>query len=153
MGNKYFQYAATVALNHEKVESHLGGVSSINSFLDKFNGEGINYPSKIYDLKRFEKNNPIIALNILYTKEKELCPVYISNINSNCEKQIILLIIPNNEKGDYILAVKRLSTLLRGITSKHHGDFYYLNCPHFFRTENKLKFHEKYVKIRVFVEL
>ena len=101
----------------------------------------------------FEKNNPIIALNILYTKEKKLCPVYISNINSNCEKQIILLIIPNNEKGDYILAVKRLSTLLRGITSKHHGDFYYLNCPHFFRTENKLKFHEKYVEIRVFVEL
>ena len=101
----------------------------------------------------FEKNNPIIALNILNTKKKKLCPVYISNINSNCEKQIIPLIIRNNEKGDYILAVKRLSILLRGITSKHHGDFYYLNCPHFFRTENKLKFHEKYVKIRVFVEL
>ena len=148
MGNKYFQYAATVTLNHGKIESHLEGVSSINSFLDKFNWEGINYPSKIYDLETFEKNNPIIALNILYTKEKELCPVYISNIN--CEKQIILLIIPNNEKGDCILAVKRLSTLLRGITSKHHGDFYCLNCPHSFRTENKLKSHERICKNKGF---
>ena len=43
----------------------------------------------------FEKNNPIIVLNILHTKEKEICPAYISKINSNCEKQIILLMIPN----------------------------------------------------------
>ena len=38
----------------------------------------------------FEKNNPTIALNILCIKEKEICPAYISKINSNCEKQIIL---------------------------------------------------------------
>ena len=46
----------------------------------------------------FEKNNPTIALNILYIKEKETCPAYISKINSNCEKQIILLMILNEEK-------------------------------------------------------
>ena len=52
--------------------------------------------------------------------------------------------IPNEEKEVWhYLAVKKLSTLLRGITSKHHGDFYCLNCPHSFRTENKLKSHEK----------
>ena len=38
---------------------------------------------------------------------------------------------------------KKLSALLRGITSKHHGDFYCLNYLHSFRTENKLKSHEK----------
>ena len=27
-----------------------------------------------------------------------MCPAYISKINSNCEKQIILLITPNEEK-------------------------------------------------------
>ena len=46
--------------------------------------------------------------------------------------------IPNEEKeGWHYLTVKKLSTLLRGITSKHHGDFFY----------------EKYVKIKFFVEL
>ena len=47
------------------------------------------------DWKTFEKNNPTIALNILYTKAKEICPAYISKITSNYEKQIILLTIPN----------------------------------------------------------
>ena len=49
--------------------------------------------------KRWRKNNPAIALNILYTKENKKCPVYISKINLNCEKQIILLIISNERKS------------------------------------------------------
>ena len=31
----------------------------------------------------------------------------------------------------------------RGITSKHHGDFYTLNQPHSFETENKCESHKK----------
>ena len=46
----------------------------------------------------FEKNNPAISLNILCTKEKEICPAYISKINSNCEIQIILLMIQTKKK-------------------------------------------------------
>ena len=45
--------------------------------------------------KAFEINNPTITLNILYTKEMKICPAYISKTNPNCEKQIILLIIPH----------------------------------------------------------
>ena len=88
-----------------------------------------SYISKIDDWKTFEKNNSAIALNILYIKEKDICPAYISKNDWNCGKQIILLIISNEEeKGWYYLAVKKLSTLLRGITSRHHGDFYCFKC-------------------------
>ena len=41
----------------------------------------------------------------------------------------------------HYLAVKKLSALLRGITSEHDGDFCCLNCFHSYRTENKLKKH------------
>ena len=62
--------------------------------------------------------------------------------------------IPNKEKESWhYLAVKKLTTSLKGITSKHYGDFYCLNCFHFFRTENKLKSHEKLCKNKDFVEL
>ena len=48
--------------------------------------------------------------------------------NINREKQVILLMISKEDKQRWHYpAIKKLFALLRGITSKHHGDFYYLN--------------------------
>ena len=60
--------------------------------------------------------------------------------------------IPNEGKeGWHYLAVKKiLSALLHRMTSKNKGDFYCLNCLHSFRTNNKLKFHEKVCKNKDF---
>ena len=120
--------------------------------MNKYNWKGTNYPKKIDDWKTFEKNNPANALNILYIKEKEISVAYISKHNSTHEKQIILLMIPNEKiKGRWhYLAVKKLSALLHRITSKNKGDFYCLNCLHSFRTENQLKSHEKVCKNKDF---
>ena len=46
-----------------------------------------------------------------------------------------------------------MSTLLRGITSKHHGNVHCLNCICSFRTENKLRSHEKVRKNKDFLEM
>ena len=43
----------------------------------------------------------------------------------------------------YYLAVKRISGLLRGITSRHNGDFYCLNCFHSYTTEEKFREHKR----------
>ena len=44
----------------------------------------------------------------------EICLVYISKMNSNCKKQIILLMIPNEEKESWhYLEVKRLCIIER----------------------------------------
>ena len=50
--------------------------------------------------------------------------------------------IPKKEEWHY-LAVKNLSALLIGITSKDKGDFHCLNFPHYFRTKGKLESHKK----------
>ena len=50
--------------------------------------------------------------------------------------------IPNEEEW-HDFAVKELSALLRRITSKHHGDFYCLNCLYSFSTKTKLEWHKK----------
>ena len=44
-----------------------------------------------------------------------------------------------NGKKWYYLAVKGLSALLRGTTSKHYGDFYWLNCFHSYSAKGKPK--------------
>ena len=50
--------------------------------------------------KRFRKINLTTFLNILYIKEKELYPPYISKHNLTCEKQIVFLMIPIRYKKD-----------------------------------------------------
>ena len=49
------------------------------------------------------------------------------NHNLKRENQVIRLMITDGKKLHY-LAAKKLSALLRGITSKHEGDFCCLNC-------------------------
>ena len=109
--HKCVQYTTTVALNYEKIKCNLERASNIKPFLNKYIWEGINYQSKLYAWKRFKKEPPTIAPNVLYIKEKEILPVYISN--HNFKIQIILLIISNKgNKGWHYLAVKKLSILL-----------------------------------------
>ena len=67
---------------------------------------------------------------------------YKSKYNLNRESLAILLMITDGEKWHY-LALKSLSALFRGITSKHEGDFYCLNCFQSYATENNLKKHKK----------
>ena len=89
------------------------------------------------------KNNVTIALNVLYAEKEKIYPAYVSKHNSNREKQVTLLMISNGEKQWHYLALKKLSALLRGITSKNNSEFYCLNCLHSFRTKNKLQLHKK----------
>ena len=56
---------------------------------------GTNFPSEKGDRKKFEKNNVTIALSVLHLKKEKIYPPYVSKNNSNCEKQVILSMIPN----------------------------------------------------------
>ena len=67
--NKYFQYPATGAINHEKIEKNSQRISKIQPFIKNYNWKGINNPSGKDDSKNIEKNNPIIALNVLHVKK------------------------------------------------------------------------------------
>ena len=125
---KCFQYAVTVALNHEQITVHPEKTSNITLFIDQYNWKKINFPSKKKDGNEFEKNYETIALNILnvlYNTE-EIRHAYKSKHNLNHENKVILSIITDGKKCHY-LAVKKLSALLRRITSNNNGGFYCLN--------------------------
>ena len=71
---------------------------------------------------------------------KEIRHAYKSKHNLKRENQVILLMITDGEKWHY-LAVTKLFPLFRKIAN-HKEDFYFLNCFHSYRTENKLKKHK-----------
>ena len=62
---KCFQYAVTLALNLDEINSHPERISKIKPFIDQYNWKEIDFPSTSKDWKEFELNNEI-ALNILY---------------------------------------------------------------------------------------
>ena len=81
------------------------------------------------------------------------------NITQIVKNKLFFLIILNGKKvklspkdNGMILQQKKLSALLRGITSKHYGDFYCLNCLYSFITKNKLESHKKDTKILKFYQ-
>ena len=46
-------------------------------------------------MEKIEKNNVTIAVNVWYAEKEKIYPAYVSKNNSNHEKQVILLMIPN----------------------------------------------------------
>ena len=58
----------TVALNHEEIKKHLQRITKIKLFINKYNWEGISFPSG-KDWNKFEKNNLTVALSVLYAKK------------------------------------------------------------------------------------
>ena len=141
--DKCFQYALTVALNCEQIKKYPQKLSNIKPFIDKYNWKERTVTSYKKDWKKFELNNKSIALNILYVpyNTKEIRCAYKSKYNLKRENQVILLMIIDGKKWHY-LAVRKLSAVLRGITSKHEGDIYCLNCFRSYSTKNKLKKHK-----------
>ena len=117
-------------------------------FINKYKCKRINNPSKIDYWKIFAKNDTRIALNILYTSKKmeAFIQLIFQKLIQIVKKNIVM--IPNEEEKDWhCLTVKKISALLRGISSKHDGDFFSLHCLH--SLEQKIK---KYVKSNIFVK-
>ena len=86
----------------------------------------------------------------MYAKNEKIYSAYVLKHNSNCEKEAILLMIPNGER---LIVVKELSSLLKEIASKYFADFYCLNYLHSFRTKSKLLLHKKVCENKTFCDV
>ena len=64
--NNCFQYALTVALNHQNIEIYHQRISKIEPFTNQYNWKDIDFQSHRKGWKKFEQNNETIALNILF---------------------------------------------------------------------------------------
>ena len=106
-------YAATLALNIDKINKDTQRISKIKPFIDQYNWKDIEFPPTSKDWRKFELNNKV-ALNILYVPHntKKIQMAYRSKYNLIHEEQVILLMITDCEKWHY-LTVKNLSGLLK----------------------------------------
>ena len=60
--HKCFQYAVPVAINHEEIGKNSETITKVEPFINKYNWEGINFPSGKDGCKEIEKNNLVVFL-------------------------------------------------------------------------------------------
>ena len=151
--NECSKYSVTAGLNYGKIKKDPQKISKIKPFINQYIWKDIDFPSHSKDWKKFEQNNKVIALNILFVPHntRKIRPAYISKHNHKRDNQVILLMITNNNNEKwYYITVKNLSRLFSRITSNHKGDFYCLNCLHLYRTKEKqTKNTKRYAKIMI----
>ena len=56
----------------------------------------------------FEENNPITPFNVLYVKKINIYPAYVSKQDPKPEKQVIILMVVNEEEWHYLPVKKYL---------------------------------------------
>ena len=53
----------------EEIKNDPQTVTKIKPFINKYDWEGMHFPSQKDDQKKFEKNNVTVPLNVLYAKK------------------------------------------------------------------------------------
>ena len=145
-------YAITIAMDHENIDNNPQRIENLLAFINQYYWIDISIPAGHQDYSAFAKNISGIALNILYLEHNtnEIRQCYISKHNNTRNNHVNLLMITDGTDKWHHLTIKSISGLLRGITSNHNGDFYYLNCFHSYKMANKLKNHEDICKVMIF---
>ena len=141
--NKCFLWSALRALNPK--DKNAERINDLKSKENTLNMEGIEYPVKLKDIKRFEKQNPEISVSVLgYSKDEKIYPLRISKKENKRKNNIVLLLIKNGDNSHYCL-VKNLSALLSSQVNKKKSKLYFcLNCLNGFDTMEKLEKHKEY---------
>ena len=114
---------------------------------NEYNWKRLEFPVSIKK-KRREKNNPGIAVNVLFSNKKspknDIYAVRRSERNVKCKKQVNLLMIKDGEKKHYT-AIKNISRLLKSLNATHKGAYHFcINCLNGFRTASTRDKHYEY---------
>ena len=157
-----FKWCVTRALNmkvrdNERIDKELIKQSK------ELNWEGIEFPFKLSQIAKFEKNNPDISIAVFCFEDKK--PIPLNQIKNDGRKHHIdlLLISPGagaecarlangaeratNETTNHYCLIKNFSRLMNSSKSKdEHKKYYCRNCMLGYRSKEALSKHWPYCK-------
>ena len=94
-------------LNYKRIPNHPERISNLEPFFYQYNWKRIEFPPHSKDWKKFEQNNKIIALNILFVQynTKQIRLAYKSKYNHKHNNQGNLLMITDGGENWHYLGV------------------------------------------------
>ena len=136
-----FKWAVIEALHHEEIKHHPERISLLRPYENQYNWKGLEFPVSIKKIDKFEKNNPGIAVNVLFSnnKNQNIYTARRSERNVKCKKQVNLLMIVDGEKRHYT-AINNISKLLSKLNGKTRRAYHFcMNCLNGFRKASVLQ--------------
>ena len=100
-----------------------------------------HFESNKDNYKKFEKNYVIVLLMFCMLKMEKYILLIFENITQIVKNNLFFQRLPWRKMT--LSCTAKSPILLREITSKHHIDFYCLNCLYSFATKNKCEFYKK----------
>ena len=76
-----FKWATVAALHHEEIEKDHQRILRLRPYENQHNWKGLEFPVLIKKIDKFEKNNPGIAVNVLFSNKK--IQIYIQPAGQN----------------------------------------------------------------------
>ena len=132
---EYFKWAVIRALHHEEIKKDHQRILRLRPYEKQYNWEGLEFPVSIKKIDKFEKNNPGIAVNVLFSNKGSIYTAYRSERNVKCKKQVNLLMIVDGEKRHHT-AIKSMSRLSSKLNEKTRRAYHFcMNCLNSFQTE------------------
>ena len=118
---------------------------------EELNMSGTEFPVKLKDIEKFEKQNPNISIKG-FGYEGEIYPLRTSKMKQN-RQTVNLLLISDEEKVHYCL-IKNMSRLLSSQTNNHqHKNHFCLRCLNPFASEKSLEKHMEYCCVNEAVKI
>ena len=143
-----FKWAVIAALHHEDIKDHPERISLLRPYENQYNWKGLEFPVSFKKIDKFEKNNPGIAVSVLFSNKKSqnIYAARRSEHNVKCKKQVNLLMIVDAKKRHYA-TIKNISRLLSKLNGKIKRAYHYcINCFNGFRTASA---RDKHMSIAV----
>ena len=138
--NECFKWAVTSAVYQRKVHpERLNSEMRVNS--GKLNWEGIDFPTPLTQISRFEEQNPY-SINVYGWTGSSVYPLRISKHEN---PQCINLLLLSNKKNQHYCWVKNMSALTANQYNKHKGKRYVCKyCCNSFQWGVTLQKHVEY---------
>ena len=118
-----FKWAVIEVLHDKWSKYHSERISLLRAYENQYNWEGLEFPASIKKIDKFEKNNPSMAVNVLFSNKKNqnIYTVRRSKCKKKKKKQVNLLMKVDGENRHY--------TAIKTLNATHKGAYHF--CMNF----------------------